>query len=196
MSEYLSDAQISPPSLLRQPFPGHSSNSINKVVHQRNLSASPFAGRACERQARACVSFEEAALNELVAQLVEQRPFKAWVVRSSRTELTILFDGSAANSKKTPTRSPPVILVPPMLQAFEKCRQHAAVLRATQTDTIHPEVPGNGSLPLASRHHRSASPLCGGQFLRNLCRHPSARARGFSVGDHLLVRQAISPRTG
>ena len=36
-------------------------------------------------------SFEEAALNELVAQLVEQRPFKAWVLGSSPSELTISF---------------------------------------------------------------------------------------------------------
>jgi hypothetical protein len=41
-----------------------------------------------ERQNHPCVSLEIAALNELVAQLVEQRPFKAWVVRSNRTELT------------------------------------------------------------------------------------------------------------
>src|SRR5579862_1946614 len=34
------------------------------------------------------VSFEDSGLSELVAQLVEQRPFKAWVVRSNRTELT------------------------------------------------------------------------------------------------------------
>jgi hypothetical protein len=33
-------------------------------------------------------SFESSGLSELVAQLVEQRPFKAWVVRSNRTELT------------------------------------------------------------------------------------------------------------
>ena len=46
-----------------------------------------------------CVSFERAALNELVAQLVEQRPFKAWVVRSNRTELTILWPRSAVSSK-------------------------------------------------------------------------------------------------
>jgi hypothetical protein len=36
----------------------------------------------------ACVSFERAALNELVAQLVEQRPFKAWVLGSNPSELT------------------------------------------------------------------------------------------------------------
>ena len=35
-----------------------------------------------------CGSFERAAVNEPVAQLVEQRPFKAWVVRSIRTGLT------------------------------------------------------------------------------------------------------------
>ena len=50
----------------------------------RTLSASH------KRPAPLCVSFVEVALNELVAQLVEQRPFKAWVVRSSRTELTML----------------------------------------------------------------------------------------------------------
>ncbi len=44
---------------------------------------------ARKRQYSSCVSLEIAALNELVAQLVEQRPFKAWVVRSNRTELTI-----------------------------------------------------------------------------------------------------------
>ena len=41
-----------------------------------------------ERRIHPCVSLDSAALNELVAQLVEQRPFKAWVVRSNRTELT------------------------------------------------------------------------------------------------------------
>ena len=35
-----------------------------------------------------CVSLESAALNELVAQLVEQRPFKAWVLGSIPSELT------------------------------------------------------------------------------------------------------------
>jgi hypothetical protein len=34
------------------------------------------------------VSFELAAFRELVAQLVEQRPFKAWVLGSSPSELT------------------------------------------------------------------------------------------------------------
>jgi len=47
------------------------------------------------QQHNLCVSLESAALNELVAQLVEQRPFKAWVVRSSRTELTIISNGLA-----------------------------------------------------------------------------------------------------
>src|SRR5580692_9030901 len=36
----------------------------------------------------AYVNFEVAVLNELVAQLVEQRPFKAWVLGSSPSELT------------------------------------------------------------------------------------------------------------
>jgi hypothetical protein len=35
-----------------------------------------------------CGSLKEAVLNELVTQLVEQRPFKAWVVGSIPTELT------------------------------------------------------------------------------------------------------------
>src|ERR1700690_1762569 len=35
-----------------------------------------------------CGNFEGAALNELVAQLVEQRPFKAWVLGSSPSGLT------------------------------------------------------------------------------------------------------------
>jgi hypothetical protein len=41
-----------------------------------------------ERQDHRCVSLELAALNELVAQLVEQRPFKAWVQGSSPCGLT------------------------------------------------------------------------------------------------------------
>src|SRR5580704_6011100 len=49
-----------------------------------------------------CGSLEEAASNELVAQLVEQRPFKAWVVGSNPTELTT----QAANSlPQTPSRA-------------------------------------------------------------------------------------------
>ena len=42
----------------------------------------------CARVHSCCGSLEEAALSELVAQLVEQRPFKAWVVGSIPTELT------------------------------------------------------------------------------------------------------------
>ena len=58
-----------------------------------------FSGRewaltGCARANSCCGSLEEAALNELVAQLVEQRPFKAWVVGSIPTELTT----QAANS--------------------------------------------------------------------------------------------------
>src|SRR5580693_9400868 len=48
----------------------------------------------CARAHSCCGSLEQAALNELVAQLVEQRPFKAWVVGSNPTELTT----QAANS--------------------------------------------------------------------------------------------------
>ena len=48
----------------------------------------------CARAHSCCGSLEEAAINELVAQLVEQRPFKAWVVGSIPTELT----PQAANS--------------------------------------------------------------------------------------------------
>ena len=42
------------------------------------------------RQSAPCGSLDKAVLNELVAQLVEQRPFKAWVLGSSPSELTIL----------------------------------------------------------------------------------------------------------
>ncbi len=57
---------------------------VNENVHAIALVTPVGAGRLNS----GCGSFEEAALNELVAQLVEQRPFKAWVVRSNRTELT------------------------------------------------------------------------------------------------------------
>ena len=65
-----------------------------------------------------CGNLEEAALNELVAQLVEQRPFKAWVVRSNRTELTT----PAANplpriSSETGRCAVGVFSVPKALQA-------------------------------------------------------------------------------
>ena len=43
---------------------------------------------ASERLKPSYGSFELAALNELVAQLVEQRPFKAWVLGSNPSELT------------------------------------------------------------------------------------------------------------
>ena len=46
-------------------------------------------GRAGIGQERGgCGNFEEAAFYEFVAQLVEQRPFKAWVLGSSPSELT------------------------------------------------------------------------------------------------------------
>jgi hypothetical protein len=49
----------------------------------------PHSGRAPDRPKIALYgSFELAALNELVAQLVEQRPFKAWVLGSIPSELT------------------------------------------------------------------------------------------------------------
>ena len=40
------------------------------------------------REKPPCDNFESAVLNELVAQLVEQRPFKAWVLGPSPSELT------------------------------------------------------------------------------------------------------------
>ena len=61
------------------------------------LYATPSAGQ----QPCLCDNLNIAALIELVAQLVEQRPFKAWVVRSNRTELTISFRSLAAISLKT-----------------------------------------------------------------------------------------------
>ena len=42
-----------------------------------------------KRRDAPCGSFEVAVLNELVAQVVEQRPFKAWVLGSNPSELTI-----------------------------------------------------------------------------------------------------------
>ena len=65
---------------------------------------------------RLCGSFEEAAWNELVAQLVEQRPFKAWVLGSSPSELTILkMNGLALVRPKPlkPTRDPALVLLNP-----------------------------------------------------------------------------------
>ena len=44
------------------------------------------------QKASRCVNLESAALNELVAQLVEHRPFKALVLGSSPSELTIPFE--------------------------------------------------------------------------------------------------------
>ena len=41
------------------------------------------------QKASRCVNLESAALNEFVAQLVEHRPFKALVLGSSPSELTI-----------------------------------------------------------------------------------------------------------
>jgi hypothetical protein len=59
-----------------------------------------------------CGSLEQAALNELVAQLVEQRPFKAWVVGSIPTELTTqaatsLPTNSITSSDSTTARRKP-----------------------------------------------------------------------------------------
>ena len=54
-----------------------------------------------------CVSFETAVLNELVAQLVEQRPFKAWVLGSSPSELTtFIFSGLVSVDTASPGPSP------------------------------------------------------------------------------------------
>ena len=47
--------------------------------------------RRLSGQIRYCDNLELAVLNELVAQLVEQRPFKAWVLGSSPSELTTSF---------------------------------------------------------------------------------------------------------
>jgi hypothetical protein len=53
--------------------------------------SSDFVSRSPRRSAQKTpryVSLNKAALNELVAQLVEQRPFKAWVLGSNPSELT------------------------------------------------------------------------------------------------------------
>ena len=60
-----------------------------------------------ERQNPPCDNLESAALNELVAQLVEQRPFKAWVLGSSPSELTIQnkeLTGTRPDFQKAPLR--------------------------------------------------------------------------------------------
>ena len=44
-----------------------------------------------KRQIPYCDNLNLAVLNELVAQLVEQRPFKAWVLGSNPSELTIVI---------------------------------------------------------------------------------------------------------
>ena len=51
---------------------------IGKLLHRRE-----------KHQNVPCDNLVLAVLNELVAQLVEQRPFKAWVVGPNPTELTI-----------------------------------------------------------------------------------------------------------
>ena len=59
--------------------------------------------RRLGRSGRRCDNLESAVLNELVAQLVEQRPFKAWVLGSSPSELTTLSGrDSPFNSPSTP----------------------------------------------------------------------------------------------
>ena len=55
-----------------------------------------------KRQNSPCDNLESAALNELVAQVVEQRPFKAWVLGSNPSELTIIINGLAAFQRNVP----------------------------------------------------------------------------------------------
>jgi hypothetical protein len=52
-------------------------------------SGAPRLSQDTGQKASRCVNLESAALNELVAQLVEHRPFKALVLGSSPSELTI-----------------------------------------------------------------------------------------------------------
>src|SRR5580658_7354959 len=52
------------------------------------ITASLAPSRSPPVEISICVRFDSAALYELVAQLVEQRPFKAWVLGSSPSELT------------------------------------------------------------------------------------------------------------
>jgi hypothetical protein len=55
----------------------------------RNIPRGSSARISAKRQFRPCGTLNRAALNELVAQSVEQRPFKAWVLGSNPSELTI-----------------------------------------------------------------------------------------------------------
>ena len=80
-----------------------------KLVRSRELSRGPV--RAHGRQGNGVGdrrrgmesygNFEGAALNELVAQLVEQRPFKAWVLGSSPSELTISAAANPTSLERT-----------------------------------------------------------------------------------------------
>ena len=75
-----------------------------------SISPEGARGAATFRRSNLCCgSLESAALNELVAQLVEQRPFKAWVVRSSRTELTTSFESRGRYRARNFTSDSPVI---------------------------------------------------------------------------------------
>ncbi len=118
MPHFLSDAGISPPSVIEHLWVcDYHGTSVDSYLKSQRLRRSPacwkigrggdwlrrraggFWGRVQVPVGRArvnscCGSLKEAVLNELVAQLVEQRPFKAWVVGSIPTELTT----QAANS--------------------------------------------------------------------------------------------------
>ena len=76
-----------------------------------------------EQQDHRCVSLELAALNELVAQLVEQRPFKAWVLGSSPSELTTL-PAAASHSNGIGSASPyPFSGRRQPLQRWHRCQE-------------------------------------------------------------------------
>ena len=75
-----------PPTLITRPDKW---SGPRKTFNLRPRAArSPRTSLAQRQQHIPCVSLETAVLNELVAQLVEQRPFKAWVLGSNPSELT------------------------------------------------------------------------------------------------------------
>ena len=182
----------------RQPFPG-SGPALRWYAPARPQASSPNpAAEPCERQGGACVSFEEAALNELVAQLVEQRPFKAWVVRSSRTELTILSDGSAAFPEISRLES----------HRDSGCtdaaglKKNAVSIRRLTEKLRHKRLqfmPRYQEMARFRWPHRTTAALAifaAVNFFGISAAIHLLAPEGFSIGDHLVVRQGIPAWTG
>ena len=101
----------------------------------------------------AYASFELAALNELVAQLVEQRPFKAWVLGSNPSELT-------TRPGRNPTNPPS--------RDFPPATSPAAELKANPA----PFPPPYNWLPTCYRRALQLVPFALSARLSSSWRHP------------------------